>query len=194
MTETMKFAVVTAAVLTLLPLLGAAFYGDLLRAQVAKLPLATRIALPGLLCLPYALVACSFGVFHWGWLLLYGVAPIAATALLLQAALTDPAQLGNWRDFLGLGVLGLAVDLRWLEPAWPPHLSAISKILLLDTGIYGFLFVRQLSGVGFDLRLRRRDDGAGDRQPRLPVVRQQQRAVEVDHGGPLGDQERRGHG
>ena len=49
--------------------------------------------------------------------------------------------------------LGLAVDLRWLEPAWPRGLAALGKILLLDAGIFGFLVVRKLDGVGFDLRL-----------------------------------------
>jgi CAAX protease family protein len=55
----------------------------------------------------------------------------------------------------------LAVDLRWFEPAWGPRLAVFSKMLLLDAGIYGFLVVRQLNGVGFDLRLRLRDVGIG---------------------------------
>jgi membrane protease YdiL (CAAX protease family) len=54
-------------------------------------------------------------------------------------------------------VLGLAVDLRWLEPAWPRGLAALGKILLLDAGIFGFLVVRRLEGVGFDLRLTLKD-------------------------------------
>ena len=52
-------------------------------------------------------------------------------------------QSGNWRDFLVLAVLGLAVDLRWFEAAWPAHLAIFSKMLLLDAGIYGFLAVRR---------------------------------------------------
>ena len=59
------------------------------------------------------------------------------------------------------GVLGLAVDLRWFEPAWGPGLAIFNKILLLDAGIYGFLAVRQLRQVGFDLRLRLRDFRVG---------------------------------
>ena len=58
-------------------------------------------------------------------------------------------------------MLGLAVDLRWFEPAWGPGLAVFSKILLLDAGIYGFLVIRQLSRVGFDLRLRPRDVSVG---------------------------------
>jgi hypothetical protein len=63
-----------------------------------------------------------------------------------------------------LAVLGLAVDLRWFEPAWPPHLAVFNKMLLLDAGIYGFLAVRRLEGVGFDLRLRLSDLRIGGRE------------------------------
>ena len=79
-----------------------------------------------------------------------------------QSRSADPDQRGNWRDFLALIVLGLAVDLRWLEPAWPAGLTAMAKILLLDAGIFGFLAVRRLDGVGFDLRLRRSRSRASD--------------------------------
>jgi len=58
----------------------------------------------------------------------------------------------------------LAVDLRWFESAWPAHLAIFNKILLLDAGIYGLLLIRQLNGVGFDLRLRLRDAGIGLRE------------------------------
>jgi membrane protease YdiL (CAAX protease family) len=63
-----------------------------------------------------------------------------------------------------LAVLGLAVDLRWFEGAWPAHLSAFSKMLLLDMGVYGLMVLRGLDGVGFDLRLRWRDVGVGLRE------------------------------
>ncbi len=58
-------------------------------------------------------------------------------------------------------MLGLAVDLRWFEAAWPAHLAIFNKVLLLDAGIYGFVLVRNLNGTGFDLRLRMRDVGIG---------------------------------
>jgi membrane protease YdiL (CAAX protease family) len=81
-----------------------------------------------------------------------------------QARTADPEQHGNWRDYLVLIPLGLAVDLRWLEPAWPPHLAVFNKILLLDAGIYGLVFIRQLNSIGFDLRLRLRDLRIGIRE------------------------------
>jgi len=157
-------AVWIAACLTLLPFLAAAFFGENL-AWLARMPPAwVRILRPAVLCVPYVLVAWSAGIFRWGWFALYAVLPVAVAGLLWQAKDVDPEQRGNWRDFLVLAVLGLAVDLRWFEGAWPPHLAVFSKMLLLDAGIYGFLAIRKLDGVGFDLRLRLRDAGVGLRE------------------------------
>ena len=107
-------------------------------------PLRLRILAPALLGLPYALVSFSNGLFRWTWLALYTLLPVLISLLLYGASLADPEQRGEWRDFLILGVLGLAVDLRWFEPAWGPGLAIFNKVLLLDAGIYGFLAIRQL--------------------------------------------------
>lgn len=156
--------VVVAALLILIPMLGTAFFPGRVKALAQALPQTSRLAAPALLCVPYALVASSFGIFHWSWMALYALLPVAIAFLMSQAAGDDPGLQGNWRDFLVLVVLGLAVDLRWLEPAWPAGLAALGKMLLLDAGIFGFLAVRQLDGVGFDLRLRFRDAGVGLRE------------------------------
>ena len=156
--------IVIAACLTLLPFLAAAFFGDSVSRHAGKLPNWVRLLRPAVLSVPYALVAWSAGNFRWGWFALYALLPVAVAALLWQAKAIDVAQRGNWRDFLVLAVLGLAVDLRWFEPAWPAHLAVFSKMLLLDAGIYGFLVIRQLDGVGFDLRLRLRDASIGLRE------------------------------
>ncbi len=74
------------------------------------------------------------------------------------------ARFKDWPEFLILAVLGLAVDLRWFERAWPAHLSAFNKVLSLDAGIYAFISIRKLEGVGFDLRLRWRDVAIGLRE------------------------------
>src|SRR5580704_19570618 len=145
--------VILAALLTLVPYFSAAFCPtsiDLAR----RLPIRLRILAPVLLGLPYALVSVSSGLFRWPWLALYTMLPVGISLLLYEASLADPKQLGEWRDFLILVVLGLAVDLRWFEPAWGPRLAIFNKILLLDAGIYGFFAIRQLDGAGFDLRLR----------------------------------------
>jgi uncharacterized protein len=155
--EAMRPGAVVAAVLLLTPMLVAAFSPPLVERLGLWLPKLVRVCAPALLCIPYALTANSFGIFSWMWLTVYAVLPIALALLLEQARSEDARQRGNWRDFVVLLLLGLAVDLRWLEPAWPQGLSALGKILLLDAGIFGFLVVRRLEGVGFDLRMTRKD-------------------------------------
>jgi uncharacterized protein len=156
-----------AALLTLFPFLAVAFFPRFALARVRALPHAVRLFGPALLCIPYILVTVPAGSFHWAWCALYAGVPVSMAVLLWQAAGLDPAAKGNWRDFLVLTTLGLSVDLRWFQSAWPPHLAIFNKILLLDAGIYGFVLVRQLDGVGFDLRLRLADLGIGLREALL---------------------------
>ncbi len=153
-----------AALLTLLPFLGVAFFPQAIAARVRILPLWAQLTSPVLLCIPYLLVACGAGLFRLQWFSLYAAFPVAIAILLWQASCVDPGQHGNWRDFLVLAVLGLAVGLRWFEHAWPPGLTIFNKVLLLDAGIYGFVLIRQLDGTGFDLRLRLKDLGIGLRE------------------------------
>jgi uncharacterized protein len=157
-------AIIFAALLTLAPFLAAVFFPARLARVGETLPANVRLLSPAVLCVPYVLVACSGGIFRWGWFALYALLPVAVSVLMWQARRVDPGQHGNCRDFLVLAILGLAVDLRWFEPAWPAHLAVFNKILLLDAGIYGFLVLRQLDGVGFDLRLRLHDIGIGLRE------------------------------
>jgi membrane protease YdiL (CAAX protease family) len=155
---------IIAALLTLIPYLAAAFFPTSTYALVRPMPLWAQLASPAVLCIPYVIVTCAAGDFHWAWFALYALLPCAVAIILWQARRADVDHRGNWRDFLVLAALGLAVDLRWLEPAWPARLAVFSKILLLDAGIYGFLAVRDLPDVGFDLRLRLRDLGIGLRE------------------------------
>jgi uncharacterized protein len=155
---------VAAAAIVLAPYLAVAFRGQAIGTRVRAFPIWAQIAAPALLSIPYLLVAWGAGKFNWGWFALYTTLPVAIAALLRQAALVDPEQNGNWRDFQVLAALGLAVDLRWFESAWPAHLAIFNKILLLDAGIYGFVLLRDLGGTGFDLRLRWRDATTGLRE------------------------------
>ena len=157
-------ALCIAAVLTLAPLVAAAFFSRSLAAWVDRMPLQLRLLSPAVLCVPYVLVAISQGIFRWDWFTLYALLPVAVAALEWQARAIDQAQRGNWRDLVVLAALGLAVDLRWFESAWPAHLAVFNKMLLLDAGIYGFILVRRLDGVGFDLRLRLGDIRTGLRE------------------------------
>lgn len=153
-----------AALLTLAPYLAAAFFPQAMAARVRVMPLWVQLAAPAALSLSYVLVARGSGVFHWSWLLLYAALPVIVAAFLHQASRADAEQHGTWRDLLVLAGLGLAVDLRWFESAWPAHLAIFNKVLLLDAGIYGFVLIRQLEGTGFDLRLRLKDFMIGLRE------------------------------
>ena len=145
--------IVIAAVLTLFPYLAAAFFSARFVSAVRALPTLAQVLLPALLCVPYLLVAIDRGALSVRWLALYAILPVAMAALMAISRGAGKDR-NYWLEFLILAVLGLAVDLRWFERAWPAHLSVFNKILLLDAGIYAFLAVRQLDGVGFDLRLR----------------------------------------
>jgi membrane protease YdiL (CAAX protease family) len=153
-----------AALLALAPYLAAAFFPQWAAGRARALPRWAQRASPAALCVPYLLVAVAGGVFRWGWLALYALLPVAVASLLWQAGRADEGQHGTWRDFLVLAMLGLAVDLRWFEGAWPAHLAIFNKLLLLDAGIYGFIALRQLEGIGFDLRLRLSDAAFGLRE------------------------------
>jgi membrane protease YdiL (CAAX protease family) len=153
-----------AAAVTLVPLLLAGLFPKTLPRMVEKLPLSARLLCPGLLCVPYALVVRSRDLVHLGWLLLYAALPVAIAWMLWQARQADRGSRGTWRDYCVLAVLGLAVDLRWFERAWPAHLAVFNKMLLLDAGTYGFLMIRQLDGVGFNLLIRKQDVTTGFRE------------------------------
>jgi hypothetical protein len=157
-------ALVIAAILTLTPFLSAAFFPGSLARLADRIPLPARLFCPATLSIPYLLVALASGIFRWQWFALYIALPVLVSMLLWQAGRADPVQRGNWRDFLVLTVIALAVDLRWFEHAWPARLIVFNKLLLLDAAIYGFLALRRLDGVGFDLRLRPRDIAIGLRE------------------------------
>lgn len=158
----MSLSVVIAGCLALAPMLWAAFWAEGFARATTRLPATVRVLAPSLLCAVYAMTA--WRIFEWRWFAVYLLLPIAVSAMLAWAVQADPGQAGDWRDFVVLLVLGLAVDLRWFEPAWPRGLAAFNKMVLLDAGIWGFGAVRRLSGVGFDLRLRGRDVRVGLRE------------------------------
>jgi hypothetical protein len=131
---------------------------------VERWPMALRLSLPALFVVPYAMVSISAHMFRWAWFALYAALPVAIAWLLMRAAAADAGQRGDWRDALLLLILGLAVDLRWFDRAWPSGLRALNELFLVDAGLYGFLAIRQLSGTGFDFHLRWSDWKTGLRE------------------------------
>jgi membrane protease YdiL (CAAX protease family) len=131
---------------------------------LARWPLALRLALPAVLVVPYLLVSISAHTFRWQWFALYAALPVAIAWLLTHAAAADADQRGNWRDAFILLALGLAVDLRWFDAAWPSGLRALNELFLVDAGLYGFLAIRQMNGTGFDFHLHWTDWKTGLRE------------------------------
>ena len=156
--------VIAAEVILLLPLLAMAFTGDRFTRGVNRLPAVARITVPALAVVPYYLVTHSAGDFRWPFAVLYSALPVILVALLWNAAKLDPQQRGDWRDFVVLVVLGVVVEFHLLESAWPAHLQSFNRLILLDTGLYGFLAVRRLTDVGFNLVPRLQDVKTGLRE------------------------------
>ena len=138
--------------------------GERVARAAARWPRTLRLVLPALCALPYVLISFSHQMFSWRWLALYAALPVAVAWLLAEAATADPEQRGNWRDGIVLLVLGLAVDLRWFEAAWPAALIGLGKLLLVDAALYGFVVLRQLRGMGFDFHFRWTDWKTGLRE------------------------------
>src|SRR5580658_3402950 len=157
-------AALAVLVLELAPAAVFGIAGDQVGRAVSRWSAALRTTLPVLCVLPYALISYSHQMFSWRWCALYAILPVAIACLLTQAAIADPEQLGTWRDAIILLTLGLAVDLRWFERAWPNGLEGWGKLLLVDAGLYGFVAIRQLSGTGFDFHFHWSDWKTGLRE------------------------------
>jgi membrane protease YdiL (CAAX protease family) len=138
--------------------------GERIARVCACWPSAVRTVLPALCVLPYVLVSLSQHMLLWRWCALYALLPVAIAWLLGQAAIADPEQRGHWRDAIVLLTLGVAVDLRWFERAWPSGLAGLGKLLLVDAALYGFVTIRQLHGTGFDFHFHWRDWKTGLRE------------------------------
>ncbi len=148
----------------LVPAAAFGFASERAAATIGRWPMALRVGLPVVMVLPYAVIAAAGHIFRWPWFALYAGLPVVMAWLLARAAAADPEQRGNWRDAVILLTLGLAVDLRWFDAAWPAGLRGLGNLLLVDAGLYGFLGVRRLSSVGFDFRLQWSDWKTGLRE------------------------------
>ena len=155
---------VVVLLIELPPALAFGLAGERVQRAISAWPFFWRIATPALLVLPYITLAMWSHRFRWEWFALYCALPVMIAWLLGQAAVADPEQRGNWRDALILLVLGLAVDLRWFDGAWPAGMRGLGNLLLVDASLYGFLGVRGLNGTGFDFHLRWSDWKTGLRE------------------------------
>ena len=155
---------VAVLALELIPAVVLGLAGERVARAAGRCPPALRIMLPAFCAVPYLLISWTHQMFSWRWLAFYSVFPVVIVWLLHLAAASDPEQRGTWRDATILLVLGLAVDLRWLEGLWPRGLDGLGKLLLVDAALYGFVVIRQLRGTGFDFHLRWSDSKTGLRE------------------------------
>ncbi len=157
---------VQAAILAiqLLPALAFGLAAERMGRAMSRWHVVLRVAAPAVLIVPYLLVAGLNHMLHWQWCVLYALLPVILAWLMEGAAAADPEQRGNWRDALILLTLGVAVDLRWFDAAWPAGLRGWGNLLLVDAGLYVFLGVRRLGGTGFDFHFRWSDWKTGLRE------------------------------
>jgi uncharacterized protein len=157
-------ATVAVLALELVPAAAFGFASERVAGIVHRWPKLLRIIAPALFASFYLLAAESQHMFRWQWFAFYVVLPIVMAWLMDQATQADPQQRGNWRDALILLALGLAVDLRCFDMAWPDGLRGLGNLLLVDAGLYAFQGVRRLSGMGFDFHLKWSDWKTGLRE------------------------------
>lgn len=148
----------------LVPAAAFGFAAERVAHAVGRIPFAARILLPALFVVPYVVIATTHHMFRWPWFALYALLPVVMAWLLARAAAADPEQRGNWRDAVILLTLGLAVDLRWFDAAWPEGLRGLNNLLLVDAGLYGFFAIRSLRGSGFNFYLHWSDWKTGLRE------------------------------
>jgi membrane protease YdiL (CAAX protease family) len=121
---------------------------------------AARTLAPLALMAAYLVFALPAGEFRWSMLAGMSVVVLSVT-LLLDGARGDP----GWRDGLVLAILGVSVDLHFFDRAWPQGgLSGMPKLLFVDAGLYGYLVVRPIHGIGYDFRVRLSDALTGLRE------------------------------
>ena len=116
------------------------------------------VGLPLFLLVPYLVYAFGTGSFSFlgaGKLLAYVVLP---TLLLLPDRLHRSAHLG-WRDVVAMVALGLPVAANWLGGiwTWPFDLYFFRPLFCVCVGVYAFVMVRNLEGVGYRLLWRKQD-------------------------------------
>lgn len=115
-----------------------------------------RIAAAALLTAPYFVLSLPRGEFHWSLAI-----ALIAIAVLSAAALQMWQSPANWADLAVLAVAGLAIDLGLLNTSgplaipgaslWPPGLGGFPKMMMMNVALYGYLVIKPVGGIGYDL-------------------------------------------
>lgn len=133
--------------------------GDWLRRKLTSSR--AKLFAPAVLIGPYLVFSLPRADFRWS--ICCGLLGIILGVMLLlsQARSLVP----GWQDWLALAILGAAVEFHFFDNAWPvAGLTGMSKLLLVDAGLYAYLVVRPIGGIGFEFRPRSRDFVIGLRE------------------------------
>jgi membrane protease YdiL (CAAX protease family) len=115
-----------------------------------------RIAIASLIAAPYFILELPRGTFHWQVALV-----LIAIPVLVSAALEIWPRPANWADVVVLAALGLAIDLGLLSHGrffglreailWPAGLGGFPKMMMANVALYGYLVMKPVEGVGYEL-------------------------------------------
>src|SRR5262249_48287044 len=128
-----------------------------------------RIAAAALLAAPYFVLSLPRGEFHWSL-----AVTLLSISVLSAAALQKWQPPANWADLGVLAVAGLVIDLGLLNTSgpmavpgaslWPPGLGGFPKMMIMNVALYGYLVIKPVVGVGYDLVPRVSDVKTGLRE------------------------------
>jgi membrane protease YdiL (CAAX protease family) len=120
-----------------------------------------RALAPALLIFAYLAFTLPRGQFRWSMCLALLAVVLLVSAILTHARSAQP----DWHDALVLILIALAVELHFFDAAWPvPGLSGLPKLLFVDVVLYGYLVIRPIGDIGYDLRGRVSDLFVGLRE------------------------------
>lgn len=115
-----------------------------------------RTAASALLALPYFVLEVPRGSLQWP----LGAA-LVAIPLLVSATLERWPRPANWADLFVLAAIGLLIDLGLLStgspfrptgpPPWPAGLGGFPKMMMANVALYGYLVIKPIGSVGYDL-------------------------------------------
>ena len=116
----------------------------------------TQLIVAPLVAVPYFVLALPRGAFHWQLAAVLIAIPVLVTAVL--QAWPKPA---NWADLVVLATLGLVIDLGLLSHGspfafhgallWPAGLGGFPKMMMANVALYGYLVIKPIDAVGYDL-------------------------------------------
>src|SRR5438445_4307450 len=109
----------------------------------------SRVAFPALLGVPYLVSAVRAGALRCSVAIVGDLLPVVLSATLESSASTRN---WVWQDGLVLGTLAAVYLVRLFTPAWPyAGLAVLPKLYVADLGLYLYIVVRKLDGVGYSL-------------------------------------------